>query len=133
MSEHKPSILFAEDEVFIGLETKLLLEDAGYEVIGPVASVVEALKTLESRTPDVALLDVNLNGGRVTPVAERLAARHIPFALLTGYSSETFAEPVLRNAVLLRKPLDEGETVGVLERLLGRPPSEPAGGAGAAS
>ncbi|SMF02157.1 Response regulator receiver domain-containing protein [Tistlia consotensis] len=126
MSDGRPRILFVEDEVFIGFETKLLLEEAGYHVIGPLASVQEALRTLESTTPDIALLDVNLNGVRVTPVAERLNERAVPFALLTGYSPETLHEPVLRQAVVLRKPFNEQQAFGVLRRLLER-----GGGSGA--
>lgn len=118
MSDGKPCILFVEDEVFIGLETKLLLEEAGYHVVGPLCSVDEALATLETVAPDLALLDVNLNGTRVTPVAERLRERSIPFALLTGYSPDTLHEPVLRQAALLRKPFDEDHAFGLLRRLL---------------
>lgn len=118
MSDSKPSILFAEDEVFIGLETKLLLEESGFSVSGPIGSVHEALEELERSDPDLGLLDVNLNGIRITPVAEAMRARAIPFALLTGYSPGYFQEPVLREAVLLRKPFNQREALVVLQRLL---------------
>lgn len=118
MSDSKPSILFAEDEVFIGLETKLLLEESGFYVSGPIGSVREALEELERSEPDLGLLDVNLNGTRVTPVAEAMRARAIPFALLTGYSPGNLQEPVLREAVLLRKPFNQREALAVLQRLL---------------
>ncbi|MEX0760158.1 MAG: response regulator [Tistlia sp.] len=129
MRDDRPSILFLEDEVFIGLETKLLLEEAGYRVIGPLGSIRDALAALESERPDLALLDVNLNGTRVTPVAERLNELSVPFALLTGYSPETLAEPVLRRAVLLHKPINERQVCDLLRRLL--EPSPEAGGASA--
>ncbi len=123
MTNDKPRILFAEDEVFIGLEMSMLLEDAGFEVIGPLSSIEDVMARLHDSAPDLALLDVNLNGAMITPVAEALNKREIPFALLTGYSAESFDEPVLRQSVLLRKPLDERAALEVLHGLAaGRAP-----------
>lgn len=111
------SILLVEDEALIGFEAKLLLEQAGYRVIGPLPTVKAALSLLETTTPDLALLDVNLNGTRVTPVAELLQEKRVPYALLTGYTADFFEEPALRRAVLLRKPFEEGEVLSVLRGL----------------
>ena len=124
MKKDKPRILFAEDEVFIGLEMSMLLEESGFEVIGPLSSIADVMARLDDSAPDLALLDVNLNGTMITPVAEALRARSIPFALLTGYSAESFEEPVLRQSVLLRKPLDERAALEVLHGMAASRASE---------
>ena len=53
--------------------------------VGPAATVDQALRLLAGETPDVALLDINLRGELVTPVAEELRARGVPFVLASAY------------------------------------------------
>ncbi len=60
------------------------LEDAGYQVVGPYFRVDAAVKAAECQTFDVALLDINLNGELVYPVAETLFRRKIPFIFFNG-------------------------------------------------
>jgi len=72
-------------------------------VHGPVATIPRALARLDEILPD--MLDVNLNGRRSTPVAAALAARGIPFVLLTGYGRQQLTEPELRDARILSKPV----------------------------
>lgn len=117
MPDIGPTILLVEDEVLIGFEAKLFLEQAGYRVIGPFPTVRAALSLLETTKPDLALLDVNLNGTRVTPVAELLHTKGVPFALLTGYTADFFEEPALRRAALLCKPIEEEQVLSVLRAL----------------
>lgn len=63
-------VLLAQDEPFIALDLALAIEDAGGEVVGPAASVTEALALIEARPIVAAILDVNLIDGDITPVAE---------------------------------------------------------------
>jgi two-component system, response regulator PdtaR len=98
-------ILVVEDEFLIAMELEQTLQRAGYGVIGPVASVGAALGLLQNTRPDAAVLDGNLAGERVTPVAEVLRAMAVPFVLASGYGPEDFKdEEVLRNVVNLGKP-----------------------------
>jgi len=60
------------------------LESLGYRVAGTCETVADALRRVEEGGFDVAIIDVNLNGERVWPVADRLAARGIPYVLATG-------------------------------------------------
>lgn len=83
MLNHAP-ILIVEDEPFIALDLELAIEDAGGEVVGPAASVEEALALLDARPVAAAILDVNLVDGDISPVAEILIERGIPFILQTG-------------------------------------------------
>ena len=80
-------VLVVEDEFLIAMDLELLLQRHGWRVLGPAATVAEALRLLAGETPDVALLDVNLRGEPVTPVAEELRARGVPFVLASAYDT----------------------------------------------
>lgn len=108
-----------EDEFLVALELEHLLDRHGCTVIGPVPSVQRALALIGQQQPDAAVLDVNVDGGRVTPVAEVLKAREIPYVLATGYGSSAFSEPALCQAPRVNKPVVENELVRVLEGALG--------------
>jgi CheY-like chemotaxis protein len=99
-------LLIVEDELLIALELKSILEQLGGIVVGPARSVAGALQLLSETAPDAALLDVNLGGDRVTPVAQACRERSIPFALVTGYGRLQLEEPVLQVAPRVRKPFD---------------------------
>jgi CheY-like chemotaxis protein len=78
------SVLIVEDESLISMMLEDFLESLGHRVAGTCETVVEALERVEQGGFDVAIIDVNLNGERVWPVADRLAARGIPYVLATG-------------------------------------------------
>jgi len=80
----KRNALVVEDEVIISFLIQDLLEEFGCAV-WHVGDVSEALKVLAERTPDFAVLDVNVAGALVYPVAEKLAERGVPFLFTTGY------------------------------------------------
>jgi DNA-binding response OmpR family regulator len=98
-------ILIVEDEFLIAMELDITLTSAGYQVLGPARNVSAALGLLRTERPDAAVLDVNLAGEWVTPVAEVLRAMFVPFILASGYgAADLQAEPVLRDAVNVGKP-----------------------------
>jgi two-component system, response regulator PdtaR len=100
-----PLILVVEDELLTAMELDDALRSAGYQVLGPAANVSAALQLLRAERPDAAVLDVNLAGEWVTPVAEVLRALFVPFILASGYgAADLHAEPVLRDAVNVGKP-----------------------------
>src|SRR5438105_292296 len=76
-------ILVVEDEVLISMLVETILEDAGYRV-ALVHSVPEALDAIEGEEFALAVLDLNLRGKKVYPVAERLAEVGTPFFFATG-------------------------------------------------
>lgn len=109
---NKPSlrnrhILLVEDEYFIADAMQRGLEDAGAHVVGPAASVEDALALLESATVNGAILDVTLDNESVFPVAEVLTARGIPFIFATGYSASDLP-PKWRHVQRYDKPVDPG-------------------------
>ena len=90
---HGRRVLIVEDEYLLADDLSLVLGDAGAHVLGPVASVEDGM-TLIGNTPsiDAAVLDVNLCGDMVFPVADELRSRGIPFAFATGYDEWAFPE-----------------------------------------
>ncbi|WP_343039140.1 response regulator [Propylenella binzhouense] len=112
-------ILVVEDEFLIAMELDLTLRRAGYAVLGPAASVRVALDLLQRGYPDAAILDVDLAGERVTPVAEVLRRMSIPFILASGYgSADLAADGVLRDAINVGKPFGAGRLLRELNGLL---------------
>ena len=77
-------VLVAEDEPFIAFDLAVAIEDAGGVVVGPAATVAEALALLESNHVAAAILDVNLCDRDISPVAELLLARGVPVIFHTG-------------------------------------------------
>lgn len=86
-------ILVVEDDYFIAQDMRLGLKRAGAHVVGPVATVREALELLSQGPIDAAVLDINLEAdGKAFPVAEALRALEIPFVFATGYSATEIPE-----------------------------------------
>ncbi len=77
-------ILVCEDEPFIAYDIVETVEDAGGRVVGPAATVREALELLKRHRVRAAILDVHLADRDVTPVAERLLAEGVPVVVHTG-------------------------------------------------
>lgn len=114
------TVLIVEDEFLIAMELKRLLEREGWQVMGPVPTVHEALRLIEEELPSIALLDVNLRGELVTPVAEILKARNVPFVVASAYDTpEQFGGEVLRGATNVGKPASEDRVLAALALLSG--------------
>jgi two-component system, response regulator PdtaR len=84
------TVLIVEDEFLIAMHLEAMLDRYGAHVLGPAATVKEALRLLERERPDVALLDVHLRDGLVTPVAEALRSQNIPYAVSSAYGASDF-------------------------------------------
>ena len=78
-------VLVVEDEMLVALLIEDLLFDLGCIVVGPFGTLPKALEAAHSESFDLAVLDVNLAGERVYPVAELLTDKNIPFIFLSGY------------------------------------------------
>lgn len=104
-------VLLVEDEFLVALTLEEALRDAGCVVLGPVPRVEKAVLVAREEAIDVALLDVNLAGEGVYPVAEALSERNVPFIFMTGYEREglsaTFADrPALSKPFKIEAMLD---------------------------
>jgi CheY-like chemotaxis protein len=104
-------VLVVEDELIIAMELENLLRRLGCIALDAVPTIQQALRVLASAQPDFVVLDVNLQGQRVTPMAEALQERGVPFVVVTGYGSERLPEKALQDAPCLRKPVN-GKQLG---------------------
>ena len=77
--------MVVEDDFLISMMIEDILREQGCVVVGPFTTLADALEAADAPGVDLAILDVNLRGERVYPVAELLAQRRIPFLLVTGY------------------------------------------------
>jgi DNA-binding NtrC family response regulator len=117
MSLQGKRILVIEDDIFLALCVGQALEEQGCAVIGPATSVQQGLKLVEKTKVNGAILDINLNGEMVYPVAKELMDRNIPFVFTTGYSSLDVPSSY-RSVPRLGKPVEAGVFIRVLENLL---------------
>jgi two-component SAPR family response regulator len=110
-------VLVVEDEFLIAMDLEAMLKEHGWRLLGPAATVAEALALLEAgKMPDVALLDVNLRGETVVPVAEVLRERGVPIVLASAYDHAASMADVLAGAPNVGKPAQERRLLAALER-----------------
>jgi CheY-like chemotaxis protein len=81
-------VLIVEDESMVAMLIEGLLEECECSIVGPCNTFEKALEAARTETFDLAVLDVNLRGTMVYPVAELLSARHIPFLFVSGYGDD---------------------------------------------
>ena len=114
----RSKVLVVEDEFVVAIDYQVLLWRLGCEVLGPAASVAEALVLLRHERPDAALVDVRLADGRATPVVEALRAAGVPFVLVSACGPAELPEPALSGAPRLPKPCDHGTLGAAVAGLL---------------
>jgi DNA-binding NtrC family response regulator len=110
-------ILIVEDEALIARELVMLLRQHDCVVIGPAKTVAQAIGLVEKEQPELALIDLNLNGEFAAPLAEVLSARSVPFVIMTGYGRLPPGEPALQKAPRLDKPVDHRLLLAILSEL----------------
>ncbi len=98
-------ILVVEDEVLVAMDIEDMLLDLKCEPVGLVSTIKAALEIIRSTDKlDGVLLDMNLHGQTVLPVAEELVKKGIPFVLVTGYARRDEDLSAMRDAPRLNKP-----------------------------
>jgi CheY-like chemotaxis protein len=106
-------VLAVEDESLVAMWLEDLLTDLGCLVVGPANTIAAALRLLDQQSVDAAILDINIAGEKVFPVADRLTALNVPFVFATGYGVSGVQEPHAHRPVI-QKPY----TMGTLQRAL---------------
>jgi CheY-like chemotaxis protein len=96
-------VFVVEDEFLIRMLLEDMLADLGHDIAAVAGSVSEAVELAKTSEFDLAILDVNLDGRDVYPVADILADRGLPFVFVTGYGGRGLPEPY-RERPTLQKP-----------------------------
>jgi CheY-like chemotaxis protein len=125
-SETKPrslSVFLVEDEILIQLMVADMIAELGHTVIAEASTLQHALSLAQTANFDIAILDINLSGQRIDPVAETLSDRNIPFIFASGYGEAGLADR-FRDRPMLQKPFILSVLGEAIEKAL--PPPETA-------
>ena len=109
-------VLVVEDEMMVSMLIEDMLEDLGCKVVGPASRLDEALALAKEAELDCAVLDVNLGGQSIFPLADFLRAKGAPFAFATGYGDAGLRD-VDKGSPVLQKPFRETDLARVLGEL----------------
>jgi len=101
-------VLIVEDESLVAMLLETILADLGCDVVGPESNIEDGLNAVADVAGlDAALLDVNVAGREIFPVAEALKAKGVPFVFSTGYGEAGLPEHWRGNPTV-QKPFTEG-------------------------
>jgi CheY-like chemotaxis protein len=106
-------VLVVEDEMMVSMLIEDMLDDLGCKVIGPASRLDEAMALAGEAELDCAVLDVNLGGQSIFPLADFLRAKGAPFAFATGYGDAGLRD-VDKGSPVLQKPFRETDLARVL-------------------
>ena len=112
-------ILLVEDELMIRMLLEDMLAELGCTIAAEATHIKDALEAVRNAAFDVAILDVNLGGEPISPVADALAARGTPFVFATGYGDAAPA-PEGFDAPVVRKPYNVAQIAAAVAEALGR-------------
>lgn len=113
-------ILIVEDDFIIASEEEIWLEEIGCEVLGPLPSVPAALAALTADLPDGAVLDIDVRGTTVYPVAQFLADQNIPFLFVSGSDPDSIDQN-FKSVPRLMKPVREHQLQSAVMQLFHEP------------
>ena len=109
-------VLVVEDEMMVSMLIEDMLGDLGCTVVGPASRIEEAFELAKSAEIDCAVLDVNLGGQPIFPLADVLREKGAPFAFATGYGDAGLRE-VDKGTPVLQKPFRESDLARILSEL----------------
>jgi CheY-like chemotaxis protein len=115
------SVFLVEDEVMIRMMVADMLGELGYIIAAEAGEISEAIKLAQSIEFDLAILDVNVNGKVISPVADLIAARNRPFIFATGYGSSGLPAEY-RDRPALQKPFQIETLARMIDQALNNTP-----------
>ena len=110
-------ILVIEDEPLIAMNIEFSILDLGYDIVGPIARLDDALTAAGRDDYDCAIIDINIIGGPSYGVAAIFAARQRPFLIASGYNDLSLPE-ALRNRPRLTKPYSSAQLETALQHMV---------------
>lgn len=111
-------ILVVEDNALVAMGVEMAVEQLGWRVVGPAGHLSAALSLAASEALDAAVLDVNLDGAMVFPVAEVLRGRGVPFLFATGYDTPSVLPDMFRDVATVSKPFSTDDLMRALGALV---------------
>lgn len=115
-------VLLVEDSFAVAQSFTFLMEDHGWDIIGPASTLSHAIDLIHTRDIDVAVLDINIQGKIVTPVAQLLLEKKVPFVFLSGYGNmDDMIPKPFKTCPMLLKPVDESALLQTVEQLVHPP------------
>jgi DNA-binding response OmpR family regulator len=126
------SVFIVEDETLIRMMLVQMVEEFGHRVVAEAASVNDGRFRAEIEDYDLAILDINLQGFNVQPVAQAIARRGLPFFFLTGYGSKGVPDG-FKGLPVLDKPCTPEALKCTIETVLSNREPRPQGNSGRAS
>lgn len=112
-------VLLVEDEPILLLQLRDSLDELGLVIVAAEPKIPAALAAAREELIDFALLDINIDGQSVRPVAEALADRQVPFAFVTGYDDHPLARE-FGDRPCLYKPYSFEQLIGAMSQMLGK-------------
>ena len=109
-------VLVVEDEMMVSMLIEDMLGDLGCTVVGPASRIEEAFELAKTAEIDCAVLDVNLGGQPIFPLADVLREKGAPFAFATGYGDAGLRD-VDKGTPVLQKPFRESDLARILGEL----------------
>jgi DNA-binding response OmpR family regulator len=107
-------VLVVEDEPLVAMALEHMLADSGFTVIGPASNLKQGLRLIDEETVDGAVLDVNLRGEMVFPLADALAGQAVPFVYVTGYGK--LLRDCNHGRPVLQKPYSKDQLLNIVAR-----------------
>ena len=111
-------VFLVEDEFAVLLLLEDMLTSLGCEIVATASDLASALRLGAACDVDVAVLDINIAGRKVYPVAELLKGRRIPILFSTGYG-RAGVEPAWQDRPIVQKPFTEEELADALATIAG--------------
>jgi DNA-binding response OmpR family regulator len=113
-------ILVVEDDFLVALTTIDILESIGCEIVGPASRLAAAVQLAQTESLDAAILDINISGEMIWPVAEELQRRDVPFLFLSAYPQLSIVPKIFATIARFEKPLEKARLVNHLDAIWGR-------------
>jgi len=111
------SVLLVEDEALVRMMLAEMVQELGHRVVAEAATIEDASAFAMTAQYDLAILDINLGGSYVDPVADLIERRRKPFMFATGYGVELLPS-LFRRKPVLRKPISIDELKATIDKLM---------------
>jgi CheY-like chemotaxis protein len=111
-------ILLVEDEALVAVMVEDMLADLGARVVGPASTVAQGLALAAAEALDAAVLDVNVRGEPITPLADVLRRSGVPMVFATGYGEAPDGQH--QDTLVLEKPYTQDDLHKAVTAALGR-------------